>query len=222
MHLDLTCPSDLSSRDTSFAKTFHLQQLPLGGDLGRRGWVRRNMQLRVAESRADRAEVATIIRTRHYLRRWPAPPRTLLLSYVASLGGEGAAASVTVAMLPTNLGALLDVLGVHQAEVLQIVRSWRADDLGPEVAPDLMCEVLRRVVKRVAADWSALKCQNLSARPKLLVTWADPSPGVQHDGWLYLGAGAVALGGKSKLLFAWALDPALKLPLRSYAGRARA
>lgn len=220
MHLDLTCPSQASRRRTTHAQAAHLAQLPLGADLGRRSWVHRALSLRIAESRKDRAEVATIIRTRHYLRRWPAPPKTLLLSYLASVGGEGAAAMVTVAMMPTNLGALLPALGLHQAETLQLVRSWRADDLGPEVAPDLMPEVIRRVVRCLAADWTERKCQNLQAKPKLLVTWADPSVG--HDGKLYLGAGGILLGGKNKLLFGWPLDPDLKPALRSYAARARA
>lgn len=32
----------------------------------------------------------------------------------------------------------------------------------------------------------------------------------------------VPLGGRNKLLFGWALDPELKLPLRSHAARPRA
>lgn len=129
--------------------------------------MHRALTIRVAESRRDRAEVASIIRERHYLRRKATPPK-------------GAAAMVQVAMLPTNFGALLDVLGLHQAEVLTLTRCWRADDLGPETAPDLMPETLRRVVRRVAADWSALKCANLQARPRLLTSFADPAMG--HDG----------------------------------------
>lgn len=53
------CPppaSDLSRRDTSHMKTAHLSQLPLGADLGKRGWVHRNLTLRIAEFRKDRAE----------------------------------------------------------------------------------------------------------------------------------------------------------------------
>lgn len=104
--------------------------------------------------------------------------------------------------------------------VLQLVRCWRADDLGPSIAPDLMPETLRRIVKRGAADWVTLKCQNLAARPRLLISFADPAMG--HDGNLYLGAGAVPLGGKNKLLFAWPLDDSLRQPLRQFAARARA
>lgn len=202
--MHLSSQSDLSRRDTSHVKATHLTQLPLGFDSGKRGWVHRALTIRVAESRRDRALVSDIVLRRHYLRRKATPPRVLVLSYLASLGGEGAAAMAQVALLPCNYGGLLPALGLHQAEVLQLVRSWRADDLGPQVAPDLMPEVLRRVVRRVAADWSALKCANLQARPRLLTSFADPAMG--HDGNLYTGAGAVPLGGKSKLLFAWALD----------------
>lgn len=225
MHPGSHPTSDLSRSHTTHEQACHLSQLPLGADLGRRGWTHRALTLRIAESRRDRAEVARIIRERHYVKRWPAPPRTLLLSYLVDLGGTGpAGAMVMIALLPTNLGALLLALGLHQAEVLQLVRSWRADDLGPAVTPDLMPEVLRRVVRRVASEWGERKCANLAARPRLLVTWADPSPGVRHDGGLYLGSGAVALGPTrgGKLAFAWALDPELKLPLYRYAGSARA
>lgn len=220
MHLDCLHPSDLSRRNTTHAQAHHLDQLPLGADLGRRGWVHQALSIRVAESRKDRAEVASIVRERHYLRRRATPPKTLVLSYLASLGGENAAAMAQIALLPCHYGGLLPALGLHQAEVLQLVRSWRADDLTPDTTPDLMPEVLRRVVKRLPADWSERKCQNLAARPKLLLSWADPAMG--HDGNLYTGAGAVPLGGRSKLLFGWALDPELKLPLRQFAARARA
>lgn len=194
MSLEVFCPTptptQTSRRHTTHLQAAHLAQLPLGADLGKRGWVHRNLSLHIAESRRDRAEVAEVVKRRHYLRRWPAKPRTLLMSYIGSLGGEGAAAVVMVGMMPTNLGGLLPALGVHQAEVLQALRSWRADDLGPDTTPDLMPQVLRCIVKRVAADWAERKCANLAARPRLLVTWADPSPGVQHDGQLYVGAGA--------------------------------
>lgn len=212
-------PANQTSRqDTTHAKAAHLRQLSLVGQpTGSRGWVHRNLQLRIAESRADRSEVAAIIRTRHYLRTWPAPPKTLLLSYIGSLGGQGAAAAVMIGLLPTNYGPVLQALDLHQAEVLQLVRCWRSDDLGPKIAPDLMPLVLRCVVRRLAADWGNFKCQNLRAKPRLLVTYADPSVG--HDGALYLGAGAVSLGSGAggKLAFAWALDPTLKEPLRQYA-----
>lgn len=222
VHLDITRPNQASRRNTSHVKATHLAQLPLGADLGRRSWVHRNLSLRIAESRQDRALVSEIVMRRHYLKRRATPPRVLVLSYLASLRGEGAAAMAMVTLLHTNLGALLPALGLHQAEFLTLARSWRADDLGPDTAPDMMPEVLRRIVKRVAAEWAALKCSHLSARPGLLVTWSDPSPGVQHDGGLYFGAGAIPLGGKSKLLFAWPLDESLRQPLRAYAARARA
>lgn len=213
-------PADTSRQDTTHAQAYHLAQLPLGADLGRRSWVHRALTLRVAESRQDRAEVAEVVRHRHYLACWPAPPRTLLLSYIGSLGGDGAAAVVMVALLPINLAQLRAALGLHPCSVLTLTRCWRADDLGPEVAPDLMPETLRRTVKRLRADWIDRKCSvRMRAEPRLLVTWADP--GVGHDGALYVGAGAVPLGAgrTGKLLFGWALDPAIREPLRAY-GRA--
>ena len=204
---------DFSRRDTTPLKFQHLAQLPIG--VGTRGFTHRALRIRIAARRSDRDLVADIVKTRHYLERWPAPPRTLILSYLADLGGDGAAAMAMVAMLPTNYGAVMPALELHPCEVLQLVRCWRADDLGPQVAPDLMPEVLRRVVRQLGADWAAHKCENLQARPRLLVSYADPAVG--HDGKLYLGAGAVALGGADKLCFAWALDKDLKQSLRSYA-----
>lgn len=224
MHLDVHPVSDLSRRHTTHAQAHHLAQLPLGFKTGLRGWVHRNLTLRVAESRRDRAEVANIIRERHYFRSWPAKPRTLLLSYIGSLGGEGAAAVMMVGMMPINLGGLLPALGVHQSETLELLRSWRADDLGPEIAPDFMPHVVRSVIKRVAADWASLKCANTKAAARLLITFADPSSVVQHDGGLYAGAGATALGPtrSGRLAFAWALDETLRGPLKAYAATARA
>lgn len=207
--------TEVSREDTTHVKVAHLVQPPLGMRPGSRSWVRSALQLRIAQSTPDRAEVADIVRRRHYLRRWPARPRTLLLAYLGSLGGEGAASMVQVALLPSRWGGLLEALDLHQCSVLTLARSWRADDLGPQVAPDLMCETLRQVVRRLAADWEQHKCTRLQARPRLLATWSDP--GVGHDGGLYRGAGAVALGGATKQLWAWALDSALREPLRQYA-----
>jgi len=205
---------DTSRRDTTLKKAAHFgEQLPLG--VGSRSWVHRALRLEVAETRPQRALVATIIRERHYLGRWPVPPRTLMLSYLADLGGAGAAAMATIALLPTNYGALLPALGLHPCEVLQLVRCWRADDLGPALAPDLMPEVLRRIVRRLREDWTASKGSRIAARPRLLVTYADTEQG--HDGALYLGAGAAALGGTKRLCFAWAADRALRPQLRQYA-----
>ena len=45
------------------------------------------LRLRVAESTKDRALVADVVKRRHYLGRWPARPRTLILSYLADLAG---------------------------------------------------------------------------------------------------------------------------------------
>ena len=60
MHHDLTCPSQASRRHTTHEQAYHLAQLPLGADLGRRRWTHRALTIRVAESRADRAIVSDI------------------------------------------------------------------------------------------------------------------------------------------------------------------
>lgn len=179
--------------------------------------MRDNLSLRIAESRQDIREVSDILLHRHYLRRRATPPRTLVLSYLASLSGSGACAMVQVAMLPANLKALCQALDLHPCSILTLTRAWRADDCTPDRTPGLMPLVIRRAVKRLAADWTERKCANLKAKPRLLVTYADPSVG--HDGRLYEGAGAVALGqgAAGKLLFAWALDPLLKPMLQQYA-----
>lgn len=62
---------------------------------------------------------------RHYLRRRATPPKTLVLSYLASLGGTEAAAMVQIALLPSNLGALLPALDIHPCSILTMTRSWR-------------------------------------------------------------------------------------------------
>lgn len=73
----------------------------------------------------------------------------------------------------------------------------------------------------LAEEWRARKCRpgGLWAAPRLLVAYADPAVG--HDGGLYRGAGAAFCGpgAQGRLLFAWALDPALREPLREL-GRA--
>ncbi|HAN91883.1 MAG TPA: hypothetical protein DCQ33_07360 [Nitrospira sp.] len=84
-HLGL---ADLSRRDTTALKTAHLVQLPLGASLGSRGWVRRNLTIRIAESRKDRAEVSDIVMRRPYLKRRAMHPRVLVLSYLGSIGGD--------------------------------------------------------------------------------------------------------------------------------------
>lgn len=217
---------EVSRRDTTWERACHLRALPLFERAGTRGWTHRALTLRIAETRRDVREVSQIVLERHYLRRRGVPPRTLVISYLASVGGEGAAALVQVAMLPANLKPLLAALGLHPAETLTLTRLWRSDDLTPDIAPDLTPEVVRRVVRRLAADWVERKCANLKTRPKLLVSWADPSVG--HDGNTYVSAGATSLGlGRAgKLLFAWALDGSLREPLRAYArnlqGMARA
>lgn len=179
-------------------------------------------ELAPAGGRARPGPRAQLVREAHYLRRWPVPPRTLILSYLAELGqGTGPAALAMIALLPG--GGQIHVaqaLEVHPCSVLQLVRNWRADDLGPSVAPDLMPAVLRRVVGGcarskllpLAAEWTSRKCRpgGLWAAPRLLVSYADPDVG--HDGGLYRGAGArfCGPGRGGRLLFAWALDPALQ------------
>lgn len=218
---------DTSREDTTHKKVAYLAQFQLGAQPGSRAWVRQSLRLRVAESTRDRTAVAKIVRHSHYLRRWPAPPRTLILSYLADLGeGSGPAAVAVVALLAAQCHAAR-ALDVHPCSVLTLVRNWRADDLGPATAPDLMPQVLRRIVggcKRsglgpLGAEWTARKCRpdGLYAVPRLLVSYADPSVG--HDGGLYRGAGAsfCGPGSQGRLLFAWALDPALTEPLRELA-----
>ncbi len=221
---------DTSRQDTTLKKFAYLAQLPLGAPLGSQAWVRQALQLRVAERTTDRKLAADIIRRRHYLGRWPVPPRTLMLSYLAGMRGcsGDAAALVTVAMLPGQYLAA-QALGLHQCEVIVLVRLWRADDMGPAIAPNLTPEVLRRVIRGernrgplldLASEWVARKCENLRARPRLLVTHADP--GMGHDGATYLATGAVALGAAEeggKLRFAWGLDVPTHIELQAF-GRA--
>lgn len=220
--------TDLSRRETALVRTAYLAQLPLDARPGSRAWVRQSLRLRVAESTPDRSLVADVVRRRHYLGRWPVPPRTLILSYLADLAGveagpAGAAGMVMVALLAGQFHALR-ALDVHPCSALTLVRSWRACDLEPGVAPDFMPQILRRVVggcrrsglRPLAEEWSARKCRagGLYAAPRLLLTYADPALG--HDGGLYRGAGGRYLGAGAggRLLFGWALDEALAAPLR--------
>ncbi len=206
----------VSRRDTTLDKARALGQLPLSFHPGRRSWVHSALYLRIAESRRDRGLVAEIVRQRHYAASWPCRPRTLILSYLADLGNGAAAGMVMVALLPGQYH-VTRALALKQYEVLTLVRMWRADDLNPRIAPDFTPEMVRRVVKRVRADWCARKLRpnGLRAHPKLLATYADPAVG--HDGAVYLGAGATDCGmaASGKRLFAWALDPSLRAPLRA-------
>lgn len=221
----MDCTVDLlhqntSRQDTTHERARHLMALPLFERAGTRGWTHRTLKLWVAESRKDRTLVSDIVLRRHYLARRATPPKVLVMSYLGALeGGEGAAVMCQVALLPANLKPLLAALGLHPAETLTLTRLWRSDDLTPEVAPDLTPYTLRQVVRRLPTDWAERKSANLAARPRLLVTWADPAVG--HDGATYIAAGAVPLGPTrgGKLLFAWALDPDLREPLRAYARR---
>jgi hypothetical protein len=220
---------DGSRRDTTHAKTFYLlgSQLGLEARPGSRAWVRHGLRMRVAEQRSDRALCADIVRRRHYLARWPVPVRTLCLSYLGDLAGggpgtAGAAAFAMVACLAAQCVATR-ALGLALYEVLTLVRTWRADDLGPALAPDLTPAFLRRLVKgsrdgsisSLRDEWVKRKCRpgGLRAAPRLLITHADPSAG--HDGATYLAAGArfVERGAQGKLLFCWPLDDEIKRQL---------
>lgn len=118
---------DYSREDTTHRKVAYLAQLPLGAQPGSRAWVRQSLRLRVAETTRDRTAVAQIVRHSHYLRRWPVPPKTLILSYLADLGaGVGPAAVAMVALLAAQCHAAR-ALDVHPCSVLTLVRNWRAE-----------------------------------------------------------------------------------------------
>lgn len=70
-----------------------------------------HMRPRVAESCRDRALVSDILLHRHYLKRRTTPLMVLVL--LGQPWGKDAAAVAMVAMLPTNLGALLPALRLH-------------------------------------------------------------------------------------------------------------
>lgn len=220
--------TDLSREDTTRIKASYLAQLPLDARPGSRAWVRQSLRLRVAESTPDRRLVADVVRRRHYLQRWPVPPKTLILSYLATLAGveagpAGTGGMVMIALLAGQYHAL-KALDVHPCSALQLVRNYRADDMGPDVAPDFMPQILRRVVsgcrrsglRPLAEEWTTRKCRadGLYAAPRLLLTYADP--GVGHDGGLYRGAGAryLGAGAQGRLLFGWPLVSDLVEPLR--------
>lgn len=200
-----------------------------------RGDVRRRLELRVAESRADVAMVGHVWRERHYLRRSPVPPRVKVLHVAGQLagvapGGPGCSVAVTVALLSSTKSLpfqlVCQALDVHPCSVLELVRCWRDDRLTPEVAPDLMPLVLRRLVaggnglEPLRAAWDSRKLgEGLTAPARVLLTYADP--GVGHDGGLYRGAGGVLVGQtkNGKLCFAWALDGALRDGLKALSER---
>lgn len=111
---------------------------------------------------------------------------------------------------------------VHPCSVLSLVRYWRADDLDASTAPYFSPAMLSRIIgghresalPPLARAWEDRKCTNgLVAKPRLLITYADPAMG--HDGGLYRAAGAryCGRGSQGKMLFAWDLDPVLRRPL---------
>lgn len=218
----VSAQQDSSRQDTTLRKTFYLaaSQLGLEARPGSRAWVRHGLRLRVVEGRKDAALAADIVKRRHYLGRWPVPPKKLVLGYLADLAGAGpgdagAAGLVQVSCLPQQ-NRVFAALELAQYEVLTLVRTWRADDLTPDVVPNLTPELLRRVVKGsccgavrpLREEWLSRKCRpdGLRAAPRLLLTFADPARG--HDGATYLAAGATfcGVGVQGKLTFAWALD----------------
>lgn len=216
---------DVSRRDTTLVKFAYLAQMPMDAQPGRRAWVRKALELRVADRRPDRDLVADIVKHRHYLGRWPAKPKTLVLSYLGGLRGveAGAAGAAVCAMvtLQATQYHILKPLELHQCEVLNLSRCWRADDLGPAMTPDLMPETLRRIVKggrgvrSLRDEWCDRKLREggLRAIPRVLATYADPAQG--HDGALYRSSGAYdcGAGAGGKLLFCWALDEAMRAQL---------
>lgn len=220
---------DVSRQDTTLIKLAYLAQMPMDAQPGRRAWVRKSLELRVADRRRDRDLVADIAKHRHYLGRWPAKPKTLVLSYLGDLRGvtpgeAGAAVCAMVTLQPSQYH-IMPLFDLHQCEVLNLSRCWRADDLGPAMTPDLMPETLRRIVKggrgvaSLRDEWIARKLREggLRAIPRVLATYADPAQG--HDGALYSAAGALdcGCGSGGKRLFAWGLDEAMTANLRALA-----
>jgi hypothetical protein len=213
---------EVSRQRTTRLRLDYIAALPLGAEPGRRSWTYRALRVRIAESAADRALAADVVKRRHYLGRWPARPKTLILSYLADLDGvergpAGCAALVMFALLPGNFHAAR-ALGVGQLETLSLVRMWRADDLEPQLVPDFTPEVLRTCMRRVRADWTAKKLRpgGLRAEPRMVVTFSDPAVG--HDGATYVAAGATdcGLAACGKRLFAWAIDPELRPALHRF------
>lgn len=225
--IGMTYHPDTSRQDTTWAKSAHLAQLMLDFEPGSREWVKRALRLRVATKAPDVRLINQIWLERHYLQRRPTGPRQKVLHYLGDLGWTGAAVAVTVALVPTNslvARCLRAALDVHPCSILELVRSYRADDLTPEVAPYLMPFTLARIVKGgngvkgLAAEWNARQLTGgLEARARVLLTYADPSLG--HDGGLYKAAGGLFMGRtvNGKLGFAWALELELKEPMKAYA-----
>lgn len=229
---------DASREDTTRRRASYLldSQLSLADSApvwGSRSWVRGALQLRVADSRQDASLLTDIWLHRHYLGRRATRPRVKVLSWLGTLRGvapgeAGAAVAASVALQPSQSGPVraLRQAGIHPCSILELVRCWRADDLNPVIAPDLMPYVLRRVVAggngvhSLYQEWSERKLNNgLEAEPLILITYADP--GVGHDGGLYRGAGALPVGktGNGKLAFAWGLQPHVRPILEDLCGQ---
>ena len=216
---------DTSRQDTTLAKGIYVEQVSITMQPGKRSWVHSALALRVVENDRDVTLVNDIWMRRHYLGGRPSKPKAKRLSYLGDLkgiydpGSAGAAVAVTIALQPsasTPIKVLRTEYGIHPCSILELVRCWRADDLGPSVAPDLTPYTLRRIIKGgngvlpLKTEWEARKLSGgLEAPAKVLITYADPSLG--HDGGLYRGAGAIEFGktANGKLAFVWPLEQGL-------------
>lgn len=270
----------VSRVDTTLSKTRYMVQVPMwfhARDVQR--WATERMRIRAVENDKDgqynARDVKTyssIVRQRHYLKRWPVKPETKVLAYLADIDGvsPGPAGAAGMAMFGMQAGQLsllkaitewgrftptdttsrrhgrsargacskcsaelhqhietggilqCPTFQVHPCSVISLVRFWRADDLDATFAPYFSPSMLSRIIcghresglPPLASVWERRKCTNgLTAKPRLLITYADPSMG--HDGGLYRAAGAryCGHGSQGKMLFAWALDPVLRRPL---------
>lgn len=219
---------------TSLAAGRYLSQIPLwwqSRDKAR--WALESMRIRIVANdkgssyhSRDVETYSRIVRSYHYLGRWPVRKGSKILAYLVDLEGiqpgpAGAAGMVMIALQPSQC-AIARSLNIHPCERLELVRCWRADDLDSSMAPWFSPSMLSRVIRGHQASnlqpladvWNARKLTNgLTAPARLLVTHADPAVG--HDGGLYRAAGAVfcGTGEQGKLRFAWALDPVLRQPL---------
>lgn len=157
--------NDTSREDTTRIKFRFLSdvQVELGSsiDIGSATWLRKSLTVKVAETPKEKSSASHVVRKLHYLCRWPVPPQTKFVQYVASIKGmnraDGHPAGVVmVALLAGNFHAMpalnagldeSDPAWIHPCSALTIVRMWRADDLDPKLAPDFTPEMLRRVIK---------------------------------------------------------------------------
>lgn len=220
----------LSRVRTTLQTSAYLQQYPMWWqNRDKQRWAVTATRIRVVANdpgdynKRDVAIYSRIVREHHYLGRWPVKQGCKILAYLADLDGirpgrAGAAGMAMFALQPSRCW-LDSVLGLHQCSRLELVRCWRADDLNAEFAPFFFPHMLARIIKgnpaqglpSLADVWTQRKLNNgLSAVPRVLVSYADPSVG--HDGGLYRAAGFVDMGeiGSGKRMFVYALDKELK------------